>query len=266
MRRAMQSKRRIPEAVWWLVAAAFFTSFVLWSFAYYEDTDARRIRNRILEEFAVPCDPETTLFEGKPVAELVEQARSGSEAERRSAVCRLRCVYEGHDRLVSTRSRRLGEEARRWMLWLVERGYVSQRAAVVLPPLILALKDRSAEIRVLAAVTLRDMGAAALPGRGALRESLNDNDARVRLAAVDALHHIRFETEGLVEVVVDVLEHEPDPASRAWAANTLASLGRAAQAAVPALEAALQGGDSALVASAEKALAWIHSGEAPRHR
>jgi hypothetical protein len=254
----VRTRQRIPDSIRILLATVVFTALVLWGVDYYRTRDVRRMRNRILEEFALPCDAHTTLFDGKPVADLIERARTGSVDERRMAVWGLGLVYKGQSHF--GRSSMWGGpsyEERRMRLSLVEDGFVAPRAAVVLPALVGALEDPSPEVRRLAASQLVGIEAQALPACDALRGCLEDTDVETRLWAARALYLIRFETPGPIDASLEVLRADPEPRNRGMAAFNLCIMGRDAQFAVPALEAALKDPDSKVVRMVEQALTCI---------
>jgi HEAT repeat protein len=123
------------------------------------------------------------------------------------------------------------------MLALARSGRIGQRAPVLLPPLVEALKDRSADVRRMAVSALMSMNAEALSACGALTSCLIDTDISVRLEAARALYFIRFETEAPIAVSLDILQHSEVAADRRKAASTLRAMGSDAESAVPALQA-----------------------------
>ena len=236
----VRTKQRIPESILWLAVTVVFTLLVHWWVDDYRDThlldqDAilRRSRDLVRDQFA--CN----------VAVLTEQACNGNEQERCSAVLGLGAPYCGGRRCrIPWRHYPPDvQEHRRKMGWLIQEGYPLRCVSDVLPPLIRALKDRSTRVRSTAAEVLREMLGLALPARSALRECLHDSDPTVRLMAVQAVHCICFETEGLVEVALGILECGPDQGLRREAAYTLRMLG-ADGASVIATLAARNGADS----------------------
>jgi hypothetical protein len=252
----MRKRQRIPESIRYLLVTIVFTAVALWGVGYYRDRDARALRNQIRARLSRACDA-SILFEGKPIADLIERVSSGSDSDRAMAVFSLELVYQGFDRWCM--SSRTGEsrESRRVMLALVEGGLVAPRAAVVLPALIHALADPCTGVRRQAACVLAQMYAPALPACDALRLRLNDQDVETRLWAARALYSIRFETEGPVGTSIDVLQHDVDPRNRQMAVCNLSEMALEAPSAFHALESALTDSDEGVRNMASQAMTVI---------
>ena len=79
-------------------------------------------------------DLDKTLFEGRPIAKLIEQARQGSDQERADAILGLEHVHHGcHAHCRHSMHRAPPPEIRRRMLALAEGGRIGQRAPLLLP-------------------------------------------------------------------------------------------------------------------------------------
>jgi serine/threonine protein kinase len=115
------------------------------------------------------------------------------------------------------------------------------------------LKGRTPEERRDAAQVLAMLGPTAKDAVPQLRDALNDSDATVRSAAVDALVKIG---PTAIPVLLSGLQNA-DKQVRLQAAIGLGEIGEAASAAVPALRRALKDDDESVRLAAEKALRRI---------
>jgi HEAT repeat protein len=102
------------------------------------------------------------------------------------------------------------------------------------------LQDSASDSNRFAAVmTLANGGAWARPTVPALRQALEDSQARVRIQAALALEKLEPKKHKIVPVLIEALRDREDFNVRTQAANALATLGPAARDAVPALRAAV---------------------------
>lgn len=109
-----------------------------------------------------------------------------------------------------------------------------------IPKLRTALGDRDAAVRYWAATGLAALGTDARPAREELRGAAGDSSVAVRCAAAEALCRLGEEEKAL-PALIEALGH-PDGRAALQAAIALASLGRTARPAIPALEAAVKRG------------------------
>lgn len=117
----------------------------------------------------------------------------------------------------------------------------------------------NARQRKMALYCMRDLGMRGDEVEAASRGCLGDAEAAVRLAALSVARRCG-RPEALVDAVVGVLEHDPDPGVRRAAAATLGSW-RCLAPAVGALERATQSEDASLRRAATQALR--HHGHPP---
>ncbi|MEO2013014.1 MAG: HEAT repeat domain-containing protein [Fuerstiella sp.] len=143
-------------------------------------------------------------------------------------------------------------------------------------PLAAALSDKDAIVRKLAVMSLAQLGESAVPAVAALTEAATDPETEVRERAIYALGRIgpkaisavaalksalddesdfvrqsaarsiwlvTDSSEGLVSVLADIIESRSEGYAVRYAAETLASFGEDAQAALPALRTALANSD-----------------------
>lgn len=143
-------------------------------------------------------------------------------------------------------------------------------------PLAAALSDKDAIVRKLAVMSLAQLGESAVPAVAALTEAATDPETKVRERAIYALGRIgpkatsavaalksalddesdfvrqsaarsiwlvTGSSEGLVSVLADIIESRSEGYAVRYAAETLASFGEDAQAALPALRTALANSD-----------------------
>ncbi len=122
------------------------------------------------------------------------------------------------------------------------------------------LKDEDTQAREQAALALARIGPDAKATAPALVEALKDKEALVRLAAAEALCRFQKNSDRLA-VLIDCLKDKRSRGDAYFAALALGRIGEDAEAAVPALVAALeQQDDSALRRAAVKALHGIGTG------
>jgi HEAT repeat protein len=135
---------------------------------------------------------------------------------------------------------------------LADLGVIAKAAA---PALTVALTDKSASLRRVAAGALGDVaGEAAIP---ALTKALRDTDAKVRWQAADALGRIGPKARSAVEPLMAALK-DKDSSMRGIAADALGGIGEGyARAAVPALQQALKDPESNVRLTAAAALVRI---------
>ena len=218
----------------WLIAAvtAVFTAAVVWAVDYHRDTDARRerehvrqerelylaTRERLLAAFEQPCDPETTTFEGQPVAVWLDRIRTGSDLDRIEARLYLPSFCEGKDRFGPLPSRWVRDWTKEAVWDLVAEGHRSRRAAVVVPPLVAALEDPSASARQAAADVLHRIGPLAIDAVYSLRRSLGHPDGGTRVRAASALFAITRQPDEALATLAHALANDPDPWNRSEAA------------------------------------------------
>jgi HEAT repeat protein len=203
-----------------------------------------------------PFDPERTMFEGKAVAALAQQLRTGDEHQRASAVIALGHVHHGCEHHCMHSGKMVPDsEQRRQMLAFATAGHIGARARYIVPLLITALGDSSSDVRELAACELGDeFCGEALAACPLLRERLHDAEPRVRLWAARALYWISFEAEAPIRVSVDSLQHDPDPDLRSMAAYNLQCMGPDARMARPDLQQALSDSSDKVRGFAQQAL------------
>jgi HEAT repeat protein len=196
------------------------------------------------------------VFEGKPVTTLFEILKTGSELERCRAVIALEHVHHGCEQhCMHSVMRMPDEQMRRRMLRCAEAGHMGTRARIILPHLMAALRDPSAEVRWHAASVLgEEMCGEALPACPALRESMGDPDPRVRLWAARALYWIRFEIEGPIRTSIHAFQEDPNPRVRSMALENFHWMGSDARSAIPVLEKALQDPDADVRQYAQRVL------------
>jgi HEAT repeat protein len=224
------------------------------------DAEARALFVPQFPHGDAPFDPNTTLFEGKPVAVLLQKLSSGDESERSYAAFNLSHVHHGciENCMHSPRSG-TPAEIRARKLRVVETGRIGDRARVVVPALIAALPDPSAEVRKMCAYSLMDIGPEALAACPALRERLSDSAPSVRLWAARALWCIHFESEAPIRATVDVLLHDSDQEMRQMAAYNLDLMAAAARTALGDLETATHDPNAEVRRQAEQAIASIRT-------
>jgi HEAT repeat protein len=102
-----------------------------------------------------------------------------------------------------------------------------------------ALRHDEPTIRFGAAHTLGDLGEAARPALDSLKQALLDRDLGVRVQVARAVWLIDHQTAGTIGILTEALTAE-DEVLRWMAADCLGDIGPRAEAAVPALESALQ--------------------------
>jgi len=203
-------------------------------------------------------DVSAALFDGKPVADLLQTALHGSPQEREFAVFDLAEVHHGCGRLTmhSGDCGRPREERTR-MLQLVRRGVLGPRARAILPTLLHTINDPVAKVRSATAYVFMEMEAEALSACDALMERLTDSDTETRLWSARALYSIRFETEAPIQCATDALLHDSNPRMRSMAAYNLELMGQDASPAVGALQQALSDPESDVRRQAQQALTGI---------
>lgn len=110
------------------------------------------------------------------------------------------------------------------------------------PALIVALRDRNADVRATAAWSLASLGPPARAAVPALVGALADPNALVRLHAAGALGNMQSAAVPAVPALIGALKDDelgPGPGRvtyvRGWAASALGKIGPPARAAVPAL-------------------------------
>src|SRR5262249_27024446 len=119
-------------------------------------------------------------------------------------------------------------------------GALAANAEPAIPELVKALDDRSTFVRAEVVRALEKVGPAAVP---ALAEALGNSSENVRISAARALSGMGAAAVPVVPKLGRVLRHDKSRFVRWEAAATLGELGRVAQAALPALEAALHDKD-----------------------
>ena len=129
-----------------------------------------------------------------------------------------------------------------------------------LPQLIAALADHHAEVRGSAAEALGMMGPAAAEAVPQLTRGLKDPDSDVRKSAAEALGKIGPSSPDAVQQLLEAFE-DADYFVRASAAKALGSMGPSAIAAVPKLRSALNDQHSDVVCNAKLALGKIERSE-----
>jgi len=112
-------------------------------------------------------------------------------------------------------------------------------AAVAVPALLQALKDRDPTLRGAAAFALGSIGAQPEKTVPALIEALKDPENRVRQSAADALGEFHSESSSAVPALAAALA-DPDDQVRQTAAKSLISFGSEAQRSLPAFIDILQ--------------------------
>lgn len=141
---------------------------------------------------------------------------------------------------------------------------IDAKADVVLPTFIAALKssqDHNVQMGVLS--TLSQMGDAADPALPALKEVLkNSTEGQVRLAAALAVWNLDNDAALVVPVLETLLDNK-SAGYRYDAAHALGEIGKAAQAALPALAKTLRDSDESVVQQAAAAMSQIGARAVP---
>jgi HEAT repeat protein len=112
---------------------------------------------------------------------------------------------------------------------------LGQVGAEAVPALRALLSDEDVEVRRLAARTLGEMGPSADPALDALGHSARDDDALVRVRSLEAIWRVGQDADRVLAGTLAELQHE-DRSVRLSAATLLESLGPRARSARPDLE------------------------------
>ena len=128
------------------------------------------------------------------------------------------------------------------------------------PAIVKALDDPDMRVRATAAYALGRAGSAAESAVPPLRHALESNDPTVRVVSAWALAHIAPDDPQVDAAVIPVLMHgtkSDNAMMRRGSADVLGKLGKAAESAVPALDALKKDADESVRAAALEALEQI---------
>ena len=131
------------------------------------------------------------------------------------------------------------------------------------PVLIDKLAGRDAQMRRFAALGLSRMGRKASAAADMLYQGLRDPDQAARIAAAQAYWSVSGQADDAVRVLRSELAGSSDWKAQMWAADALAEIGPAAQAAVPELMARLSSDTRYVVTSSAEALGKIGPAAVP---
>ncbi len=131
------------------------------------------------------------------------------------------------------------------------------------PVLIDKLAGRDAQMRRFAALGLSRMGRKASAAADMLYQGLRDPDQAARIAAAQAYWSVSGQADDAVRVLRSELAGSSDWKAQMWAADALAEIGPAAQAAVPELMARLSSDTRYVVTSSTEALGKIGPAAVP---
>jgi HEAT repeat protein len=131
------------------------------------------------------------------------------------------------------------------------------------PVLIDKLAGRDAQMRRFAALGLSRMGRKASAAADMLYQGVRDPDQAARIAAAQAYWSVSGQADDAVRVLRSELAGSSDWKAQMWAADALAEIGPAAQAAVPELMARLSSDTRYVVTSSAEALGKIGPAAVP---
>jgi HEAT repeat protein len=150
----------------------------------------------------------------------------------------------------------------RWAAAGLMVGCARLASATVVPALLAALEEPSAELRKMALYVLRDLAPGTPEVRDALMARLRDPEIGVRLAALSGLSRLDPLPPIACDLVLEILRDDPDPGLRRAAVSALGHVarGRDTRAVRDVLDAATRSDDPGLRRAAEVAKRRLDGG------